>query len=233
MGSSAFNPAIRTERARFAGVTECSLPSGRDSRLPEGVEVLDATGCTDAGLHRHALASVELAAPRQSGRRARARLLLGQAGPAPHFDLEDSTGLHVSHWPRRCRTASLPCTTGITTCATPGMWMRICRPGDRPGPWCGRFSYGPRDSSAATEIMDFEGLDAARDRWSAERLDQRIHFGVALRGPYRHRRSCRSTNGELSASAGCRSRCTATAACGKTAADPVGSRGSIAGDLLA
>lgn len=49
----------------------------------------------------------------------------------------------------------------------------------------GRFSYGPRDSSAAHEPMDFAGLDAARMRWTAERLDDRIHFGVALRGPYR------------------------------------------------
>jgi 5-methylthioadenosine/S-adenosylhomocysteine deaminase len=49
----------------------------------------------------------------------------------------------------------------------------------------GRFSYGPKDSSAADEPMDFAGLDAARTRWTPERLDERIHFGVALRGPYR------------------------------------------------
>lgn len=49
----------------------------------------------------------------------------------------------------------------------------------------GRFSYGPRDSSPSTEAMDFHGLDAARTRWPRERLDGRIHFGVALRGPYR------------------------------------------------
>lgn len=49
----------------------------------------------------------------------------------------------------------------------------------------GRFSYGPRDSSDADEPMDFAGLDAARMRWTPARLDQRIHFGVALRGPYR------------------------------------------------
>ncbi|SDS02835.1 Cytosine/adenosine deaminase [Brevibacterium sandarakinum] len=49
----------------------------------------------------------------------------------------------------------------------------------------GRFSYGPRDSSPANEEMVFSGLDAARERWSTSRLDDRIHFGVALRGPYR------------------------------------------------
>lgn len=49
----------------------------------------------------------------------------------------------------------------------------------------GRFSYGPRDSSPAGEPMDFDGLDAARERWSGGRLDGRIDFGVALRGPYR------------------------------------------------
>ncbi|HZX04911.1 amidohydrolase family protein [Kribbella sp.] len=49
----------------------------------------------------------------------------------------------------------------------------------------GRFSYGPRDSAPATEAMDLDGLDAARSLWPSERLDERIHFGVALRGPYR------------------------------------------------
>ncbi|BCW52501.1 TRZ/ATZ family hydrolase (plasmid) [Arthrobacter sp. StoSoilB13] len=49
----------------------------------------------------------------------------------------------------------------------------------------GRFSYGPRDSSGADEVMDFDGLDDAINRWTSDRLDGRIHFGVALRGPYR------------------------------------------------
>lgn len=49
----------------------------------------------------------------------------------------------------------------------------------------GRFSYGPRDSSSADEVMDFDGLDRAISRWTSDRLDGRIHFGVALRGPYR------------------------------------------------
>lgn len=49
----------------------------------------------------------------------------------------------------------------------------------------GRFSYGPRDSSSSTAEMSFDGFDAARDRWPDDRLDGRIQFGVALRGPYR------------------------------------------------
>lgn len=49
----------------------------------------------------------------------------------------------------------------------------------------GRFSYGPRDSAPSDEHMDFAGVDAAVDRWPAGQLDGRIHFGVALRGPYR------------------------------------------------
>ncbi|HIV58709.1 MAG TPA: amidohydrolase family protein [Candidatus Stackebrandtia faecavium] len=49
----------------------------------------------------------------------------------------------------------------------------------------GRFSYGPRDSADADEEMDFDGVDAAQQRWPQPRLDGRIHFGVALRGPYR------------------------------------------------
>lgn len=49
----------------------------------------------------------------------------------------------------------------------------------------GRFSYGPRDSSAATEIMDLDGLRTLQERWPDARRQGRISLGVALRGPYR------------------------------------------------
>lgn len=49
----------------------------------------------------------------------------------------------------------------------------------------GRFSYGPRDSTEATELMDLDGVRALDERWPAERLEDRLSFGVALRGPYR------------------------------------------------
>lgn len=49
----------------------------------------------------------------------------------------------------------------------------------------GRFSHGPRDSAEATEAMDLDGVRTMVDRWPAARLENRISFGVALRGPYR------------------------------------------------
>ncbi|WP_051342744.1 amidohydrolase family protein [Pseudonocardia spinosispora] len=49
----------------------------------------------------------------------------------------------------------------------------------------GRFSYGPRDSTAEAEAMDLVDLRAFVERWPAERLDGLLAFGVALRGPHR------------------------------------------------
>ncbi|GAA3670857.1 amidohydrolase family protein [Nocardioides ginsengisoli] len=49
----------------------------------------------------------------------------------------------------------------------------------------GRFSFGPRDSLPAEELMDLDGLRDMIVRWSPERRDERISFGVALRGPHR------------------------------------------------
>ncbi|MFJ6650520.1 amidohydrolase family protein [Streptomyces sp. NPDC091290] len=49
----------------------------------------------------------------------------------------------------------------------------------------GRFSYGPRDSTPAEELMDLDDLQRLSVRWPDERLDGLLDFGVALRGPYR------------------------------------------------
>ncbi|MFC9432414.1 amidohydrolase family protein [Nocardia sp. NPDC057030] len=49
----------------------------------------------------------------------------------------------------------------------------------------GRFSYGPRDHSGEGELMDLAGMRSMLERWTPELLDNRITFGVALRGPYR------------------------------------------------
>ncbi|MFG1683297.1 amidohydrolase family protein [Nonomuraea sp. NPDC049269] len=49
----------------------------------------------------------------------------------------------------------------------------------------GRFSYGPPDSAASATTNDLDDLAALRARWPGDRLDGRLDFGVALRGPYR------------------------------------------------
>jgi cytosine/adenosine deaminase-related metal-dependent hydrolase len=49
----------------------------------------------------------------------------------------------------------------------------------------GRFSFGPRDSCEPDELIDLDGLRAMLQRWTPDRLDGRLTFGVALRGPYR------------------------------------------------
>ncbi|WP_216849490.1 TSUP family transporter [Pimelobacter simplex] len=49
----------------------------------------------------------------------------------------------------------------------------------------GRFSFGPRDSLPADELMDLDGLREMLVRWSEQRREARISFGVALRGPHR------------------------------------------------
>ncbi|WP_331739343.1 amidohydrolase family protein [Streptomyces sp. NBC_01187] len=49
----------------------------------------------------------------------------------------------------------------------------------------GRFSYGPRDSTPPEETMDLEDLRRFAARWPDERRDGLLHFGAALRGPYR------------------------------------------------
>lgn len=49
----------------------------------------------------------------------------------------------------------------------------------------GRFSYGPRDSTAAEELMDLNDLRCFVRRWPADRLDGLLDIGTALRGPYR------------------------------------------------
>lgn len=105
-------------------------------------------------------------------------------GIAPHYDLDDF------YWSARFALAEAV-QHGITTVHN---WDHNVRDGgdvdanlqaQLDSGLRGRFSYGPRDSSPATEAMDFAGVDAVRERWTPERLDHRIHFGVALRGPYR------------------------------------------------
>ncbi|MFB9746600.1 amidohydrolase family protein [Leifsonia shinshuensis] len=49
----------------------------------------------------------------------------------------------------------------------------------------GRFSYGPRDSTASDHPMDLEDLPRLLERWPESRTRGLIHFGVALRGLYR------------------------------------------------
>ncbi len=49
----------------------------------------------------------------------------------------------------------------------------------------GRFSYGPRDSTGSDHPMDLEDLPRLLARWPESRTRGLIHFGVALRGPYR------------------------------------------------
>lgn len=48
----------------------------------------------------------------------------------------------------------------------------------------GRFSFGPRDSSDPESTMDVTQLDSMLRRWQ-NGTDGLLHFGVALRGPYR------------------------------------------------
>lgn len=57
----------------------------------------------------------------------------------------------------------------------------------------GRFSYGPQDSADHGVAMDFTGLDEAQDRWPSHRTDGLMHFGAALRGPYRTSTSLAAT----------------------------------------
>jgi len=83
----------------------------------------------------------------------------------------------------------------------------------------GRFSYGPRDSTAASQAMDLEDLRCFVERWPVERVDGLLDFGVALRGPYR---TPRSTN-ESGAPPGnwdSRSPCIVIVASARTAAGP-------------
>ncbi|GAA2444322.1 amidohydrolase family protein [Actinomadura vinacea] len=49
----------------------------------------------------------------------------------------------------------------------------------------GRFSYGPPDSAAPDVPNDLDDLAALRARWPESRLDDRLDFGIAVRGPYR------------------------------------------------
>ena len=105
-------------------------------------------------------------------------------GLAPHFEKDDF------YWSARFALAEAVL-NGITTVHN---WDHNVRDADDvdanlhaqlDSGLRGRFSYGPRDSFANDQAMDFPGLDAARERWSDDRLDGRLHFGVALRGPYR------------------------------------------------
>jgi cytosine/adenosine deaminase-related metal-dependent hydrolase len=49
----------------------------------------------------------------------------------------------------------------------------------------GRFSYGPPDSSEPERPNDLRDIALLTERWPPERLDGRLSFGMAVRGPYR------------------------------------------------
>ncbi len=49
----------------------------------------------------------------------------------------------------------------------------------------GRFSYGPPDSSEPQSPNDLHDISHLSERWPPERLDGRLDFGIAVRGPYR------------------------------------------------
>ena len=153
--------------------------------IPQGVEVLDAKGSlllpgfvdTHWHLWNSLLRGTVGDAPGHD-------YFSVKRGLAPHFEKDDF------YWSARFALAEAV-QNGITTVHN---WDHNVRDADDvdanlnaqlDSGLRGRFSYGPRDSFANDQVMDLPGLDAARERWSAERLDGRIHFGVALRGPYR------------------------------------------------
>ncbi|MCK2037053.1 amidohydrolase family protein [Microbacterium sp. SSW1-49] len=158
---------------------------GQGLTAPAGVEVIDATGHIAMpgfiDTHWHLWNSLLRGTVGDAPGRDYFSV---KRGIAPHFDLDDF------YWSARFALAEAV-QNGITTVHNWDHNVRDAGDVDAnlqaqiDSGLRGRFSYGPRDSSAATEMMDFEGLDAARARWSAARLDHRIHFGVALRGPYR------------------------------------------------
>jgi 5-methylthioadenosine/S-adenosylhomocysteine deaminase len=49
----------------------------------------------------------------------------------------------------------------------------------------GRFSYGPPDSGEPQFPNDLRDIAQLTERWPPDRLDGRLSFGIAVRGPYR------------------------------------------------
>ncbi|WP_433236133.1 amidohydrolase family protein [Streptosporangium sp. CA-135522] len=103
---------------------------------------------------------------------------------APHFELEDF------YWAARLGLAEAA-GGGITTVHNFDHNVRGPQDADAniqahlDSGLRGRFSYGPPDSSAPESTNDLDDLARLRDRWPGDRLDGRLDFGVALRGPYR------------------------------------------------
>ncbi|WP_433513016.1 amidohydrolase family protein [Nonomuraea sp. CA-143628] len=103
---------------------------------------------------------------------------------APHFELDDF------YWAARLGLAEAT-SGGITT--VHNFDHNVRGPGDADANiqahldsgLRGRFSYGPPDSAAPSSTNDLDDLAALRARWPRDRLDGRLDFGVALRGPYR------------------------------------------------
>ncbi|MER6947616.1 amidohydrolase family protein [Nonomuraea sp. NPDC000554] len=103
---------------------------------------------------------------------------------APHFELEDF------YWAARLGLAEA-ISGGITTVHNFDHNVRGPQDADAniqahlDSGLRGRFSYGPPDSAAPGSTNDLDDLAALRARWPGDRLDGRLDFGVALRGPYR------------------------------------------------
>jgi cytosine/adenosine deaminase-related metal-dependent hydrolase len=103
---------------------------------------------------------------------------------APHFELEDF------YWAARLGLAEA-ISGGITTVHNFDHNVRGPQDADAnirahlDSGLRGRFSYGPPDSAPSESTNDLDDLATLRARWPSERLDGRLDFGVALRGPYR------------------------------------------------
>ncbi|MFF5213238.1 amidohydrolase family protein [Streptosporangium sp. NPDC000396] len=103
---------------------------------------------------------------------------------APHFELEDF------YWAARLGLAEA-ISGGITTVHNFDHNVRGPQDADAniqahlDSGLRGRFSYGHPDSAAPENTNDLDDLVALRARWPSDRLDGRLDFGVALRGPYR------------------------------------------------
>ncbi|WP_214324330.1 amidohydrolase family protein [Nonomuraea sediminis] len=151
----------------------------------DGVEVVDATGTVTlpgfVDTHWHLWNSLLRGTV---GDRPGADYFTVKRALAPHFELDDF------YWAARFGLAEAV-SGGITTVHNFDHNVRGPQDADAnirahlDSGLRGRFSYGPPDSAPATSTNDLDDLARLRERWPADRLDGRLDFGVALRGPYR------------------------------------------------